>query len=94
MLTGQQTAVLFIEDLRVGDVLEYAYTIRGANPALGGHYSSRFTLESDSVVERELFRVVWDDPTPLQQRLHRTEAQPVITPAGGGADNEPQNVEP
>ena len=86
MLTGQQTAVLFIEDLRVGDVLEYAYTIRGANPALGGHYSSRFTLESDSVVERELFRVVWDDPTPLQQRLHRTEAQPVITPAGVGAD--------
>ena len=86
MFTGRQTAVLFIEDLRVGDVLEYAYTVRGANPALGGHYSSRFTLESDSVVERELFRVVWDDKIPLQQRLHRTEAQPVITPRGDGLE--------
>ncbi len=86
LFTGRQTAVLFIEDLRVGDVLEYAYTIRGANPALGGHYSSRFTLESDSVVGRELFRVVWDDKVPLQQRLHQTKTKPVIRPSGEGAE--------
>ncbi len=35
MFTGSQTAVLFVEDLRVGDALEYVYTIHGRNPILG-----------------------------------------------------------
>jgi hypothetical protein len=86
VFTGRQTAVLFVEDLRVGDALEYAYTIRGANPILGGHYSSRFTIPSESPVERELFRVVWDDKTPLHQRLHLTDAQPVIKPWSDGME--------
>lgn len=86
VFTGRQTAVLFVEDLRVGDVLEYAYTIRGANPILGGHYSSSFTIQSGSPVERELFRVVWNDKTPLHQRLHQTDAQPVIKPWSDGME--------
>src|SRR6185436_3900373 len=40
LLTGEQKAVLFVEDLRVGDALEYAYTTRGANPILNGHFST------------------------------------------------------
>lgn len=80
MLTGDETAVLFVEGLRVGDALEYAYTIRGANPVLGGHYSKRFYIQDDSLTARELFRVVWDDPMPLHQRLYMTEAKPAIKP--------------
>jgi hypothetical protein len=86
VFTGRQTAVLFVEDLRVGDVLEYAYTIRGANPILGGHYASRFIIQSETPAERELFRVVWDDRTPLYQRLHLTEAPPAIKPWGEGRE--------
>ena len=29
MLTGEQSALVFVEDLRVGDVLEYSHTTRG-----------------------------------------------------------------
>jgi len=109
VLTGDQTAVLFVEGLRVGDALEYAYTIHGANPILEGHYSSRFIIQSDSPVERELFRVVWDDKTPLHQRLYLTDAQPVIKswndgveytwdftnlPAIPGEDCQPASYEP
>ncbi len=36
IFTGEQSAVVFVEDLRVGDVLEYAYTVRGANPVFDG----------------------------------------------------------
>jgi hypothetical protein len=86
VLTGDQTAVLFVEGLRVGDALEYAYTIHGANPILAGHYSSSFFIQSDSPVERELFRVVWDDKTPLHQRLYLTAAQPVIKPWNDGVE--------
>ena len=86
VLTGDETAVLFIEGLQAGDALEYAYTIRGANPILGGHYSSLFTIQDDSPVERELFRVVWEDKTPLHQRLYLTEAKAVIKPWNDGVE--------
>jgi hypothetical protein len=78
--------VLFVEDLRVGDVLEYAYTIRGANPVLGGHYSSRFMLQSYNPVGRELFRIVWDDKTPLPYRLYLSDAHPAIQPRADGVE--------
>lgn len=86
VFTGRQTAVLFVEDLRVGDVLEYAYTIHGANPILGGHYSTRFTVQSGSPVEHDLFRVVWDASSSLQQRQHLTGSRPVIRPWNGATE--------
>ena len=86
MFTGRQTAVLFVEDLRVGDALEYAYSIRGANPILGGHYSSRFIVQSDVPVERQRFRVLWQYPAPLHRRLHLTDAEPVIHESSDGTE--------
>lgn len=40
MIDGEVTASLILEDLRVGDVVEYAYTLKGANPVFGGRYSA------------------------------------------------------
>ncbi len=54
LFTGRQTAVLFLEDLRFGDALEYAYTIRGANPILDGHYAARFMVQSSVPMGRLL----------------------------------------
>lgn len=70
LLTGRLTALLLIEDLRVGDVLEYAYTTRGANPILGGHFATRFSFGSSIPVGRQRVRVVWDSAAPLQMRQH------------------------
>lgn len=76
MLTGQQSALLFVEDLRVGDVLEYSYTTRGYNPVLAGHYSPRFGVQFGSAVERQRIRVLWASQQPLQVRTHLTDASP------------------
>ncbi len=86
MITGRQTALLFVEDLRVGDALEYSYTIRGDNPILSGHFSTRFFTQSGMAFERKLFRVVWDNPKPLNQRAHLTEAKPVVRPWQTGTE--------
>jgi transglutaminase-like putative cysteine protease len=86
VLTGEQTAVLFVEDLRVGDVLEYAYTLHGANPVFKGHYATQFTVQSGSPVDREVFRVVWDDSTPLFQRAHLTAIPPAVQTGAAGWD--------
>lgn len=76
VINGRQTALLFVEDLRVGDALEYAYTTRGSNPILDGHYANRLIVQSGSPVDRQLYRVIWDGATPLQQRAHLVDIQP------------------
>jgi hypothetical protein len=35
---GRKSALLFIRDLRVGDIVEWAYTVRGLDPTLDGKY--------------------------------------------------------
>jgi hypothetical protein len=86
MLTGQQSALVFVEDLRVGDVLEYSYTRRGANPILAGHFSSRFSVQFGVPVNRYQIRLLWADPAPLQVRTHLTEATPARSLAAGLAE--------
>jgi hypothetical protein len=86
VFTGRKTMILFLEDLRVGDVLEYAYSLRGANPILDGHYWNHFTIQSGSSVDREVFRVVWDDKTALYRHLHLTDVQPIVQPWKGGTE--------
>ena len=86
MITGQKNALLFVEDLRVGDILEYAYTIRGDNPVLGDHYSTEFDLQTDEPTDRVFFRVVWDRATPLNVRSYMTVEKPVVRPFGGGTE--------
>lgn len=42
---GRQTADVVLEDVRIGDVVEYAYTIRGVNPALSDRRSGSYDLQ-------------------------------------------------
>lgn len=83
MLTGGQSAVLFVEDLRVGDVLEYSYTTRGYNPILEGHYSPRFSVQFGTAVDRQRIRVLWPSEKPLHLRTHLTDASPAKSIGGG-----------
>jgi len=55
---GGQTWVGFLKDVRVGDVLEVAYTIQGFNPIFGGRFADSYRLESGFPVDRYRLRVV------------------------------------
>lgn len=44
---GTLTAVAFLRDVRVGDVIDFAFTIEGENPVLGERYSETFALGGD-----------------------------------------------
>jgi transglutaminase-like putative cysteine protease len=50
---GQITAAAVLEGVRVGDILEMAYTIHDTNPLLAGHLSSRHHLGSSYPVRRQ-----------------------------------------
>ena len=55
---GRVSAVLFIEDLRVGDVVESAYTVAGADPTLGGRYADALFLGAPKGIARVHHRVL------------------------------------
>jgi hypothetical protein len=55
---GRQSAILFLADLRVGDVVEYAYTHRGADPSLGGRFAGGVLLGMPFPVDRIHARIL------------------------------------
>lgn len=42
MLNGEKSAILVLDDVRVGDVIDYAYSLKGNNPVSGGHFLVSF----------------------------------------------------
>jgi transglutaminase-like putative cysteine protease len=72
---GERTALLFIKDVRPGDVIDYAWSLEGANPILGGRYTDSYTLSSTVPTRRIRHRLLWPLGRPLQWR----GADPTIT---------------
>lgn len=52
---GSLTAIINLEDVRVGDVIEFAYTTEGYNPVFDGHFFAKIYFDYSIPVER-LFR--------------------------------------
>lgn len=68
LLNGRQTAFILLDDVRVGDVIDYATTLKGWNPLLGGRYvyNSHFTFPWP--VQRYRVRIdTTADRIPLQR---------------------------
>jgi len=81
--SGELTAVIFLRDLRPGDTLDYAYSIDGTNPILGGGLDDELPLVYDAPVR--LVRHVVHVPagTPLAIVPRHTSVQPRVETAGG-----------
>ena len=58
--TSSVTAAVLIDDVRVGDTVEYAYTVEGENPVFAGKYFEGAMWDGDDPVE--LRRVVFSTP--------------------------------
>jgi hypothetical protein len=56
---GAKTAFLFLEDVQVGDWVEYAYTIRGRNPIENGHFFDSMQLRWAFPIQTENYRLLW-----------------------------------
>lgn len=63
---GTVTATIEMKDIRVGDVIEYSYTIVGDNPVFKGHFSRRLTLDESLSYEKCFKQLVTDANHPLQ----------------------------
>ena len=68
IIDGRRTAHVILEDIRVGDVVEYGYSVSGANPAFGGRACFSVPLKSSSPIRRLRVKVLWQKGRPLQYR--------------------------
>lgn len=56
---GSKTALMFLEDVRVGDWAEYAFTVRGRNPVGDGHFYDALQLQWPFPIQTENYRLLW-----------------------------------
>ena len=80
---GRLTAVVFLSDVRVGDVIDVAWTRIGSNPVFEGRYAGAFELGYGVPVERLGVRVLLPEGRPLAWRTHDLELPPAVAKAGG-----------
>ena len=78
IIDGEQTAVLLMEDVREGDIVDYAYSVTGDNPVLGGKFSTSFHLEANDPIDRLMTRVVWPATRRLYPKTFGSDIQPLI----------------
>lgn len=83
LFDGTYTANCQLEDVRVGDVIEFAYTVEGANPVKKGKYSSTFPTDWTFPVRHALARVVYPSKRKLEFRSINRAIRPAITSERG-----------
>jgi len=75
ILDGTLSASAVLEDVRVGDVVEYAYTLRGWNPVFAGRHFGGFDLQWAAPVHRLSARLLWPAGRPIYVQPRNTTIQ-------------------
>jgi transglutaminase-like putative cysteine protease len=79
---GVLSAIAFLKDVRPGDVLDYSWSIEGANPLLGGRFADVFDLTSDIPTHLIRQRLIFPASRPLRSRSTARDVRPSVTRAG------------
>lgn len=78
LYNGTLSAVVFVNDVRVGDIIEYAYSVNGLNPIFRANYSTTFYLAQYEPAAMLRFRLLWPTGLPLHIKNHNTQLKPSI----------------
>jgi hypothetical protein len=84
---GRKAALLFLKDLRVGDVVDYAFTVRGIDPMLADRYVDAFVLSGQEPMARRRIRLLVPSTRRLRFVTHGPAdegqtSEPLVTPRG------------
>ena len=72
------TAVINLPDIRVGDVLEYSYTVKGFNPVFKGQVMEEFYVDRSVPFEKNVFRLVVPSSISISIKNIQTNIQPEV----------------
>lgn len=78
LFDGSVSAVAVLDDLRAGDVVEYAFTVSGENPIFGGRLSLSYTPASDRPLRQYAVRVLDAADRPLVTKANAAKIAPLL----------------
>ncbi len=76
MLNGEKSAVFVLDDVRVGDIVDYSYSIRGNNPVFDGHFFSVVPVQTEQPADRLMTRLLWPSKKGLFITQHGCSVRP------------------
>jgi len=74
-LNEEKSVILVLDDVRVGDIIDYSYSIQGRNPVFGGHFSAIVPVQMEQPAGRLLTRVIWPRQKTLYAQPHGCSVQ-------------------
>ena len=77
LYNGDLQTALIIPDVRVGDILDYSYSISGQNQALGPHYRSTTTLQYSVPMLRQHERILIHNNVPAYIKTFQNPIAPI-----------------
>jgi hypothetical protein len=80
------SVVLFLDDVRVGDVIETSYSVVGENPVFAGRYAAHIPLGWSMPVAKSFARIVVPNERTIHILPHAGAAEPVVAERDGARD--------
>jgi transglutaminase-like putative cysteine protease len=78
LYNGSLSAIVFLKDVRPGDIVDYSYSVAGANPIFNGRFAATFELAYGFPVARLRHRLLWPSVRALNLKRHRTDLTPRV----------------
>lgn len=83
---GRKSINITLNDVRVDDVVEYAYSIRGTNPVFGNWQFGRYDLQRSVPIRQVHRRLIVPTGRAIAIHYRNTSLKPVVTEANGFRD--------
>ena len=80
---GTCVGVLFLEDVRKGDIIEYSYSVKGRNPIFDHRFSSQFYFNYQYFVQDIQYRLIISKKRKLNFRNYQCNYKPEIKNENG-----------
>lgn len=77
------TARIILDDVQVGDVIEFAWTTEGANPLLQGKYTGIYSMQWSFPIMRCVVRVLYPANRKLAFQPQNSGVQPTVVTKNG-----------
>src|SRR5687768_2988897 len=85
---GSKTSILILEDVRKGDIIEYSYSVKGANPILAGKFSVMLETRFSVPVYQLYYKLITPKNFPISIKSNQTNASPLVTNANSETNYE------
>jgi hypothetical protein len=75
VFNGRLLAVLVLNDIRSGDIIDWSYSLQAIQPPLFGRVAGRFLLRGTFAAKALRYRLVYRPDRPLYARVHNGECE-------------------